>query len=408
MFKRTLEKKVTEIIKHYPVVLITGARQVGKSTLFEMIRNNNPSLNLNYVTLDDPLIRMLAQEDPRLFIQRYTPPIVIDEIQYAPELFSFIKIIVDKEKKAGQYLLTGSQMFTVMQGVRETLAGRVGVLNLFSLSRNEINGFTESPFLPTLEFLSQKQPKQETINTIFEQLFRGGMPKLVSTPEMESELYFSSYFQTYIEKDIRNLLQIKNENKFISFVSQVASLTGNELIYNNLAKNTGVDLKTAQEWISLLESSGIIYLLRPYENSNIKRIIKRPKIIFMDTGLCAYLSRWMDAKTLEISAMSGAIFETYVISEIIKSYTNNGIDVRNRLFYYRDSSGNEIDLLIIQNGTVYPIEIKKSGAPSKDAIKNFHILNRFNLEIGEGAVISMVDTLVPIDEKNMFVPLAYI
>ena len=398
--KRSLESKVRYLSEHFPVVMVCGARQVGKTTMLKRIAETDKTIQ--YVTLDYPILRKLAREDPELFLQQYNAPLIIDEIQYAPELLPFIKIRVDEENENGLYYLTGSQMFHLMSNVSESLAGRVGVLEMFSLSLAEIEGRDDVPFNPANigNFHSS-----DTINDVFDRILRGGMPRLVSDIEMNSEDFYSSYIQTYIERDIRDIIHIKNENKFINFISCVAARVSQEVNLTDIAKDVEIDKKTADGWLSVLVSSGIVFLLNSYSGNIIKRIVKRPKLYFMDTGLACYLSRWNNARSLEISAMSGAMFENYVISEIIKSYTNNGIDTKSRLAYYRDNNGKEIDLLIMENGKIYPVEIKKSADPGQSALKNFSVLESFHEEIGEGAVLCMISQVVPLDAKNKLIPI---
>lgn len=406
--KRSLEKLILEMNNYYPVIMVLGPRQVGKSTMLEEL-SKQLNTSYNQVSLDDMMIRNLAKNDPELFLQRYKTPLIIDEFQYAPELLSYIKINVDKSKQNGSYWLTGSQSFIMMKNVSESLAGRVGIVNMFSLSYNEISNRNEVPFLPIYDrVIANRNSNIDSVDQVFERIFRGSMPKLITNPKMNSENYFSSYVQTYIERDIRDIVKITNETKFMRFIASIASRTGQELVYEDLARDCDIDNKTAQNWLSLLVSTGLVYLLQPYFNNAIKRIVKRPKIIFMDTGLCAYLARYTDAQTLEISAFAGHIFETYVISEIIKSYLNNGKEVNNRLFYYRDNNQKEIDLLIIENGTVYPIEIKKNANPGIDAMKHFNVLENFNLNIGEGAVICLCQSPKPLNRNVTLYPLNYI
>lgn len=406
--KRSLEKLILDMNNYYPVIMVLGPRQVGKSTMLEEL-SKQLQTTYNQVSLDDMMIRNLAKNDPELFLQRYKTPLIIDEFQYAPELLSYIKLNVDKSKQNGSYWLTGSQSFIMMKNISESLAGRVGIVNMFSLSYNEISNRNEVPFLPIYDrVIANKNNNIDTVNQVFERIFRGSMPKLITNPKMSSENYFSSYVQTYIERDIRDIVRITNETKFMRFIVSIAARTGQELVYEDLARDCDIDNKTAQNWLSLLVNTGLVYLLQPYFNNSIKRIVKRPKIIFMDTGLCAYLARYTDAQTLEISAFSGHIFETYVISEIIKSYLNNGKEVNNRLYYYRDNNQKEIDLLIIENGTVYPIEIKKNANPGIDAIKHFNVLENFNLNIGEGAVICLCQSPKPLNKNVTLYPLNYI
>lgn len=397
---RTMEAKLNYLAEHFPVVIVCGARQVGKTTLLKQIQEKKGELQ--YVTLDYPRIRSLAKEDPELFLQQYQPPIIIDEIQYAPELLPYIKMRVDKSGLHGQYYLTGSQMFHMMKNVSESLAGRVGILSMYSLSRAEIEGRVSMPFLPDkIEVMES----DDTISDIFEKIYRGGMPRMVTDKELLPEDYFGAYMQTYLERDIRDLIAVKDENKFLKFLSCVAARTSQELNLADIAKDVEIDRKTADGWLSILVSSGLVYLLNPYAGNTIKRIVKRPKLYFMDTGLACYLSLWNNPKALELSAMAGAMFETYVVSEIIKSYANHGIDVRSRLCYYRDNNGGEIDLLILENGRLYPIEIKKSADPGKAALKNFGVLEHLPEEIGEGAVLCMTPMVIPLDAKNRLVPI---
>ncbi|PIE77032.1 MAG: ATPase [Clostridiales bacterium] len=400
--KRTIESRLIEFSKNFPVLLLTGARQVGKTTV---LKNTNFCKDINYVSLDYPNLRSLARQDPELFLQTYPAPIIIDEIQYAPELFPYIKIRVDQDNSSGQYFLTGSQIFHLMQNVSESLAGRVGLLILNPLSRAEIYGYDEIHFTPSL---TMKVHRNESINDVFESIYCGAMPKMIASANLRPEDFYASYVQTYIERDIKSLAFIQNEDKFLKFMSSLATRTAQELNLSDISKDVGVDGKTVDRWISILRTSGLIYLLMPYSSNVIKRIIKRPKLFFMDTGLACYLSLWNNPKALQVSAMAGQMFETYVVSEIIKTYTNSGLDPRTRLFYYRDNNKREIDLIVSENDCVYPIEIKKSASPKKDAIKHFSVLDNVDAKRGKGIVISMSPLIVPIDQDNMVVPIGCI
>ena len=398
--ERKIEQQLNYLSEHFPSVVIAGARQTGKTTLIKKLIGGRAGMT--YVTLDYPRIRELARTDPELFLQQYPAPLIIDEVQYAPELLPYIKIRIDESRRNGQFFLTGSQMFRLMKNVSESLAGRVGILSLYALSRAEIYGTLEEPFLPSNRLFSKHD---ETIASVFDRIFRGSMPQMVIDPNLTPEAYFGEYMQTYMERDIRELIEIKNESKFLKFIACVAARTGQELNLTDIGRDVGIDTKTADSWLSLLVTSGLVYLLQPYSANTIKRIVKRPKLYFMDTGLACYLSLWNDPRVLENSAMAGAMFETYVVSEIIKEYTNKGIDVRSRLAYYRDNNGKEIDLMILENGTIYPIEIKKSADPGKDALKNFSVLERLPDKIGEGAVICLSSMEYPLDKKNRIVPI---
>lgn len=396
---RIMESKLKYLAAHFPVVMVCGARQVGKTTLLNQIKEENGQIQ--YVTLDYPRVRSLAKEDPELFLQQYRPPLIIDEIQYAPELLPYIKIRADQARQNGLYYLTGSQMFHMMKNVSESLAGRVGILSMYSLSRAEIEGRESEPFFPNnIKILEST----DTVTDIFEKIYRGGMPRMITDQELLPEDYFGAYMQTYLERDIRELITVKDESKFLKFISCAAARVGQEVNLTDMGKDIGIDHKTADGWLSILVSSGLIYLLPPYSGNTIKRIVKRPKLYFMDTGLACYLALWNNPRALELSAMAGAVFENYVVSEIIKGYVNHGIDVRSRLCYYRDNNRKEIDLMILENNRIYPIEIKKSADPGKDALKNFSVLDSLPEEVGEGAVICLTPMVIPLDEKNKIVP----
>lgn len=401
--ERKIEGQLRYLAEHFPVVVLTGARQTGKTTLIK--ETVGTDTEITYVTLDYPKIRELARTDPELFLQQYKPPIIIDEIQYAPELLPYIKIAVDQNRIPGQYFLTGSQMFKLMKNVSESLAGRVGLLRLYGFSRSEILQTDEKPFLPCNTFTIKVN---ETITTVFDSIYRGSMPQMIIDEGLTPESYFGEYIQTYLERDIRDLLEIKNESKFQRFLSCIATRTAQELNLSDIGKDVGIDSKTADSWLSLLVSSGIVFLLHPYSGNIIKRIVKRPKLYFMDTGLACYLSLWNNPRVLEQSAMAGAMFETYIISEIVKQYSNAGMNPESRLAYYRDNNGREIDLIIIENGTLYPIEIKKSADPGKTAIKNFRVLDSLPEKVGKGAVICLSSNHYPLDQNNTVVPVGMI
>lgn len=414
---RTMEITLNEYIGKYPVIMITGPRQVGKTTLLNYMKEHSKD-KLNYVTLDDMINRMQAQEDPELFLRTHEAPLVIDEFQYAPKLLSYIKIMVDKakqnemfgdKKKTGTlYYLTGSQVFQTMKNISESLSGRVGIFDLFAFSDREVNSLKEDKFIPKIEILKNKESKKKvSTSKIFERIIRGSYPDLYGN-RIPVENYYSNYIRTYIERDIRDIVNIKNENKFIKFISSMAARTGQEFNASEVGAEIGIDNKTADEWVSILKNTGIVYLLQPHTNNNVSRAIKRQKLYFMDTGLACYLTGYTDASILEKSAYSGAIFETYVISEIIKSYTNNGIDPRKHLYFFRDNNQKEIDLLVIDNNIVYPVEIKKSSNPGREAIKNFNVVDKFEMERGTGIVLCLCKEIEAIDANNYYVPIEYI
>ena len=412
-YERTIEATVRNVSATFPVLLVTGPRQVGKSTLLE--RMSEPERKR--VSLDNPTIRLLAQTDPELFLQRYTPPVLIDEVQYAPQLFPYIKIIADQRRRPGDFWLTGSQMFRMMQNVTESLAGRAGIVPMLGLSSAEIDGRHPGPFGVEIESLSRRfsDAKPKTVTEIFERIYKGSMPRLYEVEDVNRELYFESYLDTYLSRDIRDLGQVADETAYMNFIKIVAARTATNVNYDALAQEAGVSAPTAKKWLSILVSCGIVALIEPYSNNALKRVIKAPRMYFLDTGLCAHLMGWGSAKVLEASAMSGEFFETWVVSEVYKSYLNAG--KRPPLYFYRDSNKKEIDLILYENGTVHPIEIKKGAAP-QNATKNFSVLAPIEREpetdefgaahlkttIGTGAVVCLASDLIPIDRKNWYVP----
>ncbi|HBD94282.1 MAG: ATPase [Spirochaetes bacterium GWF1_31_7] len=397
--QRHLENIIKETTAVFPIVLVTGPRQVGKTTMLKKISEKNRT----YVTLDNPLIRELAVKAPSLFLQRYTPPLLIDEIQYAPDLLPYIKMYVDENKKKGDFWLTGSQMFHQMKNVSESLAGRVAVIQMSGLSASEIKNETSQIYTTGYGSLSAKlkSKKKESLQDVYKRIWKGSMPALYEN-EQNIEIYYSSYVNTYLQRDIKDLTQIADELTFMRFMTSCAARTSQMVNYTDLAKDIGISSPTAKQWLSILVSSGVIVLIEPYFNNALKRIIKAPNMYFMDTGLCAYLTRWTNPDALEVSTMARPFFETYIVSEIVKSYYNSGICPA--LFYYRDSDNKEIDLLIENNNILYPIEIKKSGTPKKEFIKHFAVLEKTGKEIGTGNVICFIDDLLPVDNNNYYVP----
>ena len=410
--KRAVEETVINVSRVFPVMLVTGPRQVGKTTLLKQLAEENRK----YVTLDDPDVRYLAKRDPALFMQRYTPPVLIDEIQYATELLPYIKMNVDASGHKGDFWITGSQVFRLMQNVSESLAGRVGIINLLGLSDAEIYGYKSEPFITDSERLMKRLEitKARGLNDIYARIFRGSMPELYADEYMDWETYYRSYVDTYLQRDIRDLAQVADEMDFYRFMTVAAAHTARPVVYEELANEVGISSPTAKKWLSILLSSHIVALVQPYSNNVLKRVVKMPLMHFLDTGLVAYLLKWGNPEALEKGAMSGAFFESYVFSEIYKSYLNAGKEPP--IFYYRDKEQKEIDLLLYQDGTLFPIEIKKAASLGKAAIKSFHVLNpvqepekfgavnEMKTNIGQGSVICMATDFLPIDEKNWFVP----
>jgi len=405
--RRHIEPVVSRIAKRKPVLVLTGARQVGKSTMLREVYRD-----INYIALNRPLVRESALENPSLFFDTYKPPIIVNEIQKAAELFNYIKDIVDENKKKGQFYLTGSQSLKLMKNVSDSLAGRAGVIKLMGLSMRELAGLSyRVPFIPTTQHM-------DIIGTgtgfyydaITSFIHKGSYPELHET---ESDLcdwadFHSSYLQTYIEKDIKDVLNIRDESAFIKFVKSAASLTGEMLNLTTMAEICGKDVKTIRSWLSVLESGGLVYLLEPYYNNFNKRLTKTPKLYFLDTGLACWLLGWNTPEQMVNGAMWGHIFETFVFAEILKSYYNDGI-VKLPLYYYRDADKNEIDLLIENGDTLHPIEIKSSSDPTKSTVKAFHCLNSNpSKKTGTGAVICLAKERLPLTDNVWTLPVGMI
>jgi len=398
MIKREIEKKFKELSKTRKVILITGARQVGKSTFVKSIKEDDRT----YITLDDLNLRSLANSDPKLFLMNYQGPLIIDEIQYAPNLFPYIKMEVDNSNEKGKYWLTGSQKFELMKNVSETLAGRVAILEMSSLSYAEKKGFKSKVFDPT----NIKSNFTVTPEEIFDSIFKGGMPEYIND-NLERNQFFNDYILTYLERDVRALSNIGDLTRFRKFLIAVAARNGEVLNYNSICEDADIDAKTAKNWISILEASDIIYLLKPYFSSELKRSTKSPKIVFLDTGLCSYLCGWNSAQNLINSSTSGHYLETFIISELIKNKRNNP-SLNYNIYYYRDRDGKEIDLIIEMDNIIYPFEIKKTANPEKSMINNFNILKNTNLNVGNGGLLCFYPEIIPLDENNKSYPLSVI
>ena len=401
--KRHLEEQVRYASKYYPAVMVCGQRQVGKSTMLYTIK----SPERRYVTMDDANARRLAQTDPALFLETYGSPLFVDEFQRAPSILLEIKKTIDEKKLAGgdaggMYWLTGSQKFNMMKDVSESLAGRVAVLDMASFSATEIEGRAASLFKPDINSMRArfKTAKQKNIHEMYEMIFRGGMPGLVTT-DIDRDRFYADYINTYLDRDIRQLSQVEKLNEFYDFLVFIAARTGQELKYDEISKALSISAPTVKRWVSLLEASGLIFILHPYYSNISSRLVKIPKIYFMDTGLAAYLTRWNTPEVLENGAMNVAFFETYVVSEIVKSYWNAGKSAD--LYYYRDIDKKEIDLLIIEGNKIYPIEIKRAKNPSAPD-KNFSVLNKLGFEVQPGMILCMSDEIMPYNKDVWYCP----
>ncbi|HAX02732.1 MAG: hypothetical protein A2Y45_04915 [Tenericutes bacterium GWC2_34_14] len=402
-YKRHIEKKILEAIEMFKVLLITGPRQVGKTTTLKHLFNET----YHYVTLDDITELQIAKDDPKLFFLNHPLPLVIDEVQLAPSLFHEIKRLVDLSELYGQIILTGSQTFHLMEKVTETLAGRIGILEFQGLSLREINGDEfDLSFIPNDEYLMA--PRSHQVKDLWAIIHRGSMPELYKKETIDWQLYYASYVRTYIERDVRSLINVRNLDVFSKFMTSVAARTGSVINYSNISKEIGVDIKTVQSWMKVLEVSGIVVLIQPFSNNALKRVIESPMMYFMDTGLISYLLKWTTKDTLQNGAMSGPILETFAVSEIIKSFKNHGISYL-PIHFYRDKDMKEIDMIITHDDKLYPIEIKKTMNPSKMMVKNFSVLKKaLGFSIDLEMILCLIDKKMLIDQHTIAYPIKLI
>ncbi len=403
---RHAEKTVRELARMFGAVLVAGPRQVGKTTMLERLTDG-----MNYATLDDPILRASAEEESRTFFKDNPPPVFVDEIQKAPALFEQIKLLLDRERKKGQFFLCGSQQFKMMKGVRESLAGRIGLVTLLGLSLRESQGISfDDPFLPTEEYFSQRKLHATDISydEIWNTIHRGSMPELQNNPDFNWQMFYGAYVRTYIDRDVRELSEIGDTVRFTKFMIAAAASTGQLLNLSSLARDVGISQPTAERWLAILVASNLVYLLAPYSNNITKRAIKTPKLYFLDTGLAAYLTRWNTPDVLKNGAMAGAFFESFVLSEIVKSYYNRGV-LELPLYFYRDKDGNEIDLLIEENGILYPIEMKKHADPRKKDLEAFDLLDKIpGVKRGPGGVVCLYDKLLTLRGTDKIIPVNFL
>lgn len=417
--KRHIEPVVARRAKNSKAILLTGPRQVGKSTLFKHLFSD-----VNQVTFDDDLLLAQAAEDVGLFLLNNPCPLMIDEVQKCPSIFNRLKIVLDNTEKLSNFFLTGSQKLQLMENVSDSLAGRISIVELEGLSLREINDVDfNRHFVPTEDYLSEREKHLKKYSAdIWETIHRGSYPELYANPEREWIDYYQSYVKTYLERDVNRLVKAKNHLTFIRFMTAVAARTGQQLNYANIASELDVSEVTVKEWISILEKSGVVYILKPYKASVLNRAVKTPKLYFRDTGLCCYLTRWLTPETLKNGAMAGAMFETFVINEILKSYSNEGLDYDFDVYYYngkdkkkKDENGKtvevegEIDLIIQENGILYPIEIKMSTMPKAAMASEFDVLDGVpDKKRGMGAIICLIDRKLYLRENLVALPLEYL
>lgn len=399
--ERHLERKFLKMKDFFKVVLVTGARQVGKTTMLKHLAGSGRT----YVTLDNLMARDLAKSDPVLFFQTYKPPVIIDEVQYAPELLPQIKLLCDESEEPGRFWLTGSQQFEMMRHVQETLAGRIGILELYSLSQSEKDGVT---FTAALDFsLSSLQSRQQQAGTndiqkVFEEIWRGGMPQVLRADGELRQEYFNSYIITYLMRDVAGLGGITDTLKFSRLLTACAAMIGEQVNYKTLADAADISQPTAKEWVRLLVGLGILYLMQPYSNNRLKRLARTPKLYFLDTGLAAFLSMWLTPETLMNGAASGHFYENHIVAELVKSHAC--AETKANLSYYRDANAKEIDIFVESGGVVHPLEIKKSASPDRRAVKTFDLLETSDIPRGCGGIVCMCEQPLPIDAQNSFIP----
>lgn len=399
-----MEKRILELSKSYSAILLTGPRQAGKTTMLRSLAEKE-NIGREYVTLDDLNTRDMAKNDPALFLQLHKPPVLIDEVQYAPELFTYIKIHIDEHHNLGDFWMTGSQIFRLMQGVQESLAGRVALLHMSPMSQREIIGAQCMPFTTDFGTLLTESKRIAPVTTpeLFERIWNGSMPGLVSGQYSDRNIYYSSYLSTYVERDVRDISGNVDALKFNRFVTAVAARTSQLLNYKALADDADIDMPTAKAWVNILETLGIIFLLHPYSNNVLKRTIKTPKVYFYDTGLVCYLTKWSSPEVAESGAMNGALLENFTVSEIMKSYQNAGIEPY--LYFYRDRDAKEIDVIMEGDGKLCPLEIKKTATPDKRIIRAFGVIDKSPLQVGTGAVLCMAEQFGAFDRDNLIVPI---
>ena len=410
MIVRTIERHVRGSVTQWPVTLITGARQVGKSTLCKVLMDE---LGFNYVSLDNPMERRTAVSDPAMFLKLHPFPLIIDEVQYAPELFDEIEHIVNKRKfetgdNYGMFILTGSHTYNLMEGVTQSLAGRVNIVEMSPLSASEISSVDETPFAVDLKKIMERTSDYRVEpHELYGRILRGMYPELYDNRRKDAATFYRNYVDTYLERDVSMLMNIQDKTKFSNFLSILASLTGQELVYETIAKAVGVTAKTLRSWVNVLVTGHIIRLVQPfYDTSMIKRIVKRPKIYFADTGLACYLMGIYDAEVMSKGIYKGRLVETYIVNEILKSYSNNATECG--VFYYRDSNGNEIDLILLKDTKAHLIECKSGVSFDRTDVKAFSQMRTSSYEIGESCIICNTDTVYSISDNVFVIPITSI
>ncbi|MCR5782296.1 MAG: ATP-binding protein [Clostridia bacterium] len=400
--ERELETKFTGMSVFFKAVLVTGARQVGKST---MLKHLAEKTNRTIVTMDNDAERELAKSDPVLFFQVHKPPILIDEIQKAPELLERIKIMCDESDERGRFWLTGSQRKKLMERSRESLAGRLGILKLYGLSQREKAGVLHPVPLDfsmrSLQARAELLPEND-IEPVFEHIWRGGYADIINATNAQMQVWYQSYIDNYLIADAVNDEGISDTSSFKKFLRACAALIGNLVNYKTLADTCGISVPTARKWLGILVDMDVVYLLEPYSNNELQRLAKTPKLYFCDTGLCAYLTRWLTKESLFEGAAGGHFFENYAVMELVKNCAYVGSDAL--LSFYRDANAKEIDVFVEENGKIHPLEIKLSAKPNKNEVKKYGVLDKTSVVRSDGGIICMYPRPFPIDRENNLIP----
>ena len=404
MFTRSLTKQILQFNNETKVLFFKGVKQSGKTTFLK----NLASPDRKYADLAEPALRSVANDEPVLFLQRYAPPVLIDNIQYAPEIVPVIKDYALKHGKPGDFwLIAPKEDAETITAIMQELGDKFACLELCGLSSAELDGRESTPFIPDMQLLASRMqnPVPHSVVEIYERIWRGSKPAMYNE-DADWQAFYAKLVQDILQRDIRKFVQLNDEMKFYRFLCAAASQTAKLLNYAVMAKETGISIPTAKQWLGILERMGIVYLLQPAAFSGVKYVVKTPKLYFTDTGLAAYLLRWNTADALELGAMSAEFFETWVIGEVYKSFANSG--QKAPLYYYRNFNGKEVELLILHNGVLYPCVISKSAQVQK-MYKRFNIIEAAfggctEVKTAAGSVICFVPEF-GIDKNNiMYIP----
>lgn len=403
--KRHLAHQIIMMTRFAKVILITGCRQSGKSTILQATYPDVP-----YITMDNIQQYNALVQDPVGFFSNNASPLILDEIQRVGNVFVNLKFVVDQSSQPGQYFLTGSQKFTLMKNVADSLAGRISIMELWGLSNRELaEDDCLLPFLPVKQYLQQRRTKIKfNGQSLWERIHRGAFPRLWTKPEYPREQFYSDYINTYLSRDVRELSQVGNLQTFQRFMTVLAARCGMLLNLADLSRTVEIDIKTAKSWLAILQASNIVYCLEPFSLNVAKRVVKTPKIYFTDTGLVCYLCRWQTPEQAENGAQAGALFETFVINEIMKSYKNGGKEPG--MYFFRDAKAREVDLLFYQDNTLFPVEIKKTASPNLKDVKNFEVLKDYfpTVKVGEGGIICTNPELIWMGRDIWSIPVEYV